>query len=289
MLPFSGGSSNGTSVKLESDPVSDERISHLLGSESNSHTLLKSSTTTPTSFAQMDEITPPNNNNNNNGPDDSSSIAPNSGMERCSPLSLLSRRLKKEEHDDISQDKVMRIYQEELSKLMNRKSDDFRLPREHFPGLFFPQFLPMDKHQDDFRLALDAYSRELAKINTVPNFANILAIQQQQHQQAALMLHHHHQQQQQQQQQAAAMAASSRSSEVQDLSLPKETTCSRQGSSNKCNGFDDNKDNTSETESSKAPSAFNLSVRPSTLNTATNCSSTGSSPLGKILECFHFF
>lgn len=47
--------------------------------------------------------------------------------------STLSKKLKKYENDDISQEKVMRIYQEELAKLMGRKIDDFRGPREGFP------------------------------------------------------------------------------------------------------------------------------------------------------------
>lgn len=41
------------------------------------------------------------------------------------------RRLKKYENDDIPQEKVVRIYQEELAKLMGRRVDDLR-PRE-FP------------------------------------------------------------------------------------------------------------------------------------------------------------
>jgi len=45
-----------------------------------------------------------------------------------------NRRLKKYENDDIPQEKVVRIYQEELAKLMGRRMDDsMRGPREHFP------------------------------------------------------------------------------------------------------------------------------------------------------------
>lgn len=47
--------------------------------------------------------------------------------------SNLSKKLKKYENDDIPQEKVMRIYQEELAKLMGRKIEDFRGHREGFP------------------------------------------------------------------------------------------------------------------------------------------------------------
>lgn len=46
-------------------------------------------------------------------------------------LDSQNRRLKKYENDDIPQEKVVRIYQEELAKLMGRRVDDLR-PRE-FP------------------------------------------------------------------------------------------------------------------------------------------------------------
>lgn len=47
--------------------------------------------------------------------------------------SSLNKRLKKYENDDISQEKVVRIYQEELVKLMGRRMEDIRIPREGFP------------------------------------------------------------------------------------------------------------------------------------------------------------
>lgn len=43
-----------------------------------------------------------------------------------------NRRLKKYENDDIPQEKVARIYQEELAKIMTRRVEDIR--REGFPG-----------------------------------------------------------------------------------------------------------------------------------------------------------
>lgn len=45
-------------------------------------------------------------------------------------LDSQNRRLKKYENDDIPQEKVVRIYQEELAKLMGRRVDDLRGPRE---------------------------------------------------------------------------------------------------------------------------------------------------------------
>lgn len=39
-----------------------------------------------------------------------------------------NRRLKKYENDDIPQEKVMKIYQEELAKLMGRRMEDMRNP-----------------------------------------------------------------------------------------------------------------------------------------------------------------
>lgn len=41
-------------------------------------------------------------------------------------LDSQGRRLKKYENDDISQEKVVRIYQQELAKLMGRKVEEYR-------------------------------------------------------------------------------------------------------------------------------------------------------------------
>lgn len=51
-----------------------------------------------------------------------------------SPFSreLQKQKLKKYENDDIPQEKVVKIYQEELAKLMGKRIEDFR--REPFPG-----------------------------------------------------------------------------------------------------------------------------------------------------------
>ncbi|KAJ4445329.1 hypothetical protein ANN_07134 [Periplaneta americana] len=80
-----------------------------------------------------------------------------------------NRRLKKYENDDIPQEKVVRIYQEELAKLMGRRMEDtMRGPREHFPSAGGGGGGgPMDRTQEEIRMALDAYHRELAKLNSV--------------------------------------------------------------------------------------------------------------------------
>lgn len=73
-------------------------------------------------------------------PEDSHSNDDSKSPQGCgSPFSRdssLNKRLKKYENDDISQEKVVRIYQEELAKLMSRRMEDFRGgPREGpFPG-----------------------------------------------------------------------------------------------------------------------------------------------------------
>ncbi|XP_065336946.1 homeobox protein cut isoform X4 [Cloeon dipterum] len=81
-----------------------------------------------------------------------------------------------------AQEKVARIYQEELAKLMGRRLEDSLRaaqggagqggPGQHFPSLLFPHFFGpagpaggMDRTHDEIRMALDAYHRELAKLN----------------------------------------------------------------------------------------------------------------------------
>ncbi|KAK9751950.1 CUT domain [Popillia japonica] len=98
-----------------------------------------------------------------------------------------NRKLKKYENDDIPQEKVVRIYQEEFAKLMGRRIEDMRSSRDVVHSMFLPQIFsgaPMDRTQDDIRAAIDAYHRELAKINVnqppgqLPNLG-LLALQQQ--------------------------------------------------------------------------------------------------------------
>ncbi|XP_043476898.1 homeobox protein cut-like isoform X10 [Leptopilina heterotoma] len=87
-------------------------------------------------------------------------------------LDSQNRRLKKYENDDIPQEKVVRIYHEELAKLMGRRVDDLRGPRDFLQSAMFPNFFSgtpglqgMERSQDEIRMALDAYHRELQKLN----------------------------------------------------------------------------------------------------------------------------
>lgn len=68
--------------------------------------------------------------------DDSKSPSQGQCPSPFSKDSSQNRRLKKYENDDIPQEKVVKIYQEELSKLMGRRAEDFKgaNPRDHFPG-----------------------------------------------------------------------------------------------------------------------------------------------------------
>lgn len=137
-------------------------------------------------------------------------------MQNASPMNSKdgspSRKVRKYENDDIPQEKVVRIYQEELAKIMGRRLEESmraggagpgglagaRGPGDQppFPGLLFPHFmeggaggLPLAaRSQDDIRLALDTYHRELAKLNMAPGMdgltppvglPGLLALQQQ--------------------------------------------------------------------------------------------------------------
>ncbi|XP_049277034.1 homeobox protein cut isoform X3 [Anopheles funestus] len=206
-------------------------------------------------------------------------------------------RPKKYDNDDISQDKIAKIYQEEFSKLM-------RSPRE-FPNLLFPHFLsggmpPMDRVQDDnLRMAFEAYHRELAKLQqnasaalpgmpNISNLPNFLALQ--------------HQQQQQQQQPSQPSTPSGQPStpsqpsqhattglnggSAQDLSLPKD----KQSSSSKLNGTISDAESDAdmsqkELDESMKHSAFSLvkpkPSEPSGICTpTTTASSAAPSPIG---------
>ncbi|KAG5894191.1 hypothetical protein JTB14_037755 [Gonioctena quinquepunctata] len=197
-------------------------------------------------------------------PEDSHSNEDSKSPHGCSsPFSRdssLNRRLKKYENDDISQEKVVRIYQEELAKLMRNREGGF------------PGGNTMDRAQDDIRIALDAYHRELAKLNQGQGPTqmpiSLLAIQQQ-----ALAHHHHQQQQQQQHQQHLLHHNQSTNGGVQDLSIPKDKM-------KMMNGVMDEKEKDDDAMSRHSGSAFSL-VRPKIEpGTQPNTGSTASSPLG---------
>ncbi|KAJ0172886.1 hypothetical protein K1T71_011062, partial [Dendrolimus kikuchii] len=187
-----------------------------------------------------------------------------------------NRRLKKYENDDIPQEKVVRIYQEELAKIMTRRVEDMRHSRDGFPGNFPPFFsggMPphMERPPEDIRMALEAYHRELAKIQpggnipnihnlpAMPPFPNLLALQQQAMQQA-------------QNQHMNGSGA------IQDLSLPKDKNA-------KLNGMtDSDKDRSMDAEEAirHAGSAFSL-VRPKLEPGQQSTGSSASSPLGNAI------
>ncbi|XP_045518179.1 homeobox protein cut isoform X7 [Pieris brassicae] len=239
-----------------SDGEGDERLAHILTEASH---MIK----TPTGQ--------PNN-------DDSSTLMSNedssSPRTQCpSPFSnkdsSQNRRLKKYENDDIPQEKVVRIYQEELAKIMTRRGEDMRHNREGFPGMFPPFFsggMPpqIERPPEDIRMALEAYHRELAKIQGgniplhnlpgIPPFPNLIALQQLQ-----------------------AQTHINGSGAVQDLSLPKDKNT-------KINGMtDSDKDKMDAEEAIRhAGSAFSL-VRPKLEPGQQSTGSSASSPLGNAI------
>ncbi|XP_050668298.1 homeobox protein cut isoform X5 [Leptidea sinapis] len=187
-----------------------------------------------------------------------------------------NRRLRKYENDDIPQEKVVRIYQEELAKIMTRRVEDMRhSSRDAYPGMFPPFFsggMPphIERPPEDIRMALEAYHRELAKIQpggNIPNlhnlpgmppFPNLMALQQQ-----AMQAQNQHM---------------NGSGAVQDLSLPKEKIA-------KMNGMtDSDKERSMDAEEAirHAGSAFSL-VRPKLEPGQQSTGSSASSPLGNAI------
>ncbi|XP_076256402.1 homeobox protein, cut isoform X4 [Rhynchophorus ferrugineus] len=250
---FSSSGKDGTmSFGRPDTDLTEERIAHILN-EANQFTQIKTESDTHSN-------------------EDSKS--PHGCSSPFSKDSSLNKRLKKYENDDISQEKVVRIYQEELAKLMTRG------PRDGFPqGMFLPQFFsngPMDR-TDDIRMALDAYQRELAKLNHSQQSAQVplglLALQQH-----ALAQHQQSQQAPQAMQNlpgAQSLVQQHSNGGVQDLSLPKDKA------SKMVNGMDDcNKDKDEDAMSRHSGSAFSL-VRPKLEpGTGPTGNSTASSPLG---------
>ncbi|XP_019759281.2 homeobox protein cut isoform X3 [Dendroctonus ponderosae] len=262
LIPKKGKDGSIPFGRPESD-FNEERLAHIL-TESNP-------------FAQIKTESDTHSNEDSKSPHGCSSP--------FSKDSSLNKRLKKYENDDISQEKVVRIYQEELAKLMGRRMEDMRSPREGFPaGIFLPQFFssnPMDR-SDEIRMALDAYHREIAKLNQnqapgqIP--LGLLALQQQ-----ALAQHQQNQQQNQHSLQGGTgcqpmgqQVFQSSNGGVQDLSLPKDKM-------KLMNGLDDMKEKDEDSMSRHSGSAFSL-VRPK-LEPGTGASgnSTASSPLGNAI------
>lgn len=129
--------------------------------------------------------------------------------------------------------------------------------------MFFPQLFsggPMDRTQEEIRMALDAYHREIAKLNQVQNPGqmpnlSLLALQQQ------------------------ALAQSQNhplNGGVQDLSLPKEKTKIE-------NGIGDKEKDDDRNSSGSAFSLVRPKIEPGTACTPQTTSSTTSSPLGNAI------
>ncbi|XP_026740691.1 homeobox protein cut isoform X4 [Trichoplusia ni] len=252
LIPKKVGTKDGTgSVYGRPEGEGDDRLAHAIMNEAH---LMK----TP--------IGPPNNDDSRSC-EDSSSPRTQCPSPFSNKESSQNRRLKKYENDDIPQEKVARIYQEELAKIMTRRVEDIR--REGFPGGGMPPH--MERPPEDIRMALEAYHRELAKIQpagNIPNlhnlpgmppFPNLLALQQQAMQQA-------------QNQQMNGSGA------VQDLSLPKDKNA-------KMNGMtDSDKERAMDAEEAirHAGSAFSL-VRPKLEPGQQSTGSSASSPLGNAI------
>lgn len=145
--------------------------------------------------------------------------------------------------------------------------------------MFLPQFFsnaPIDR-SEEIRMALDAYHREIAKLNQSQSAAplGLLALQQQ-----ALAQHQQNQHQNQQSMQAVQggppMGQQSSNGGVQDLSLPKDKM-------KMVNGMEDMKEKDEDSMSRHSGSAFSL-VRPKIEpGTGASGNSTASSPLGNAI------
>ncbi|XP_028026944.1 homeobox protein cut isoform X2 [Bombyx mandarina] len=255
LIPKKVGTKDGTPGPGfgRSEGEGDDRLAHMLSEASH---LMK----TPTGH---------HNNDDSRSNEDSSSPRTQCLSPFSNKDSSQNRRLKKYENDDIPPDKVVRIYHEELAKIMTRRVEDMRHSRDSFPGSGMAPH--MERPPEDIRMALEAYHRELAKLQpgtNIPNlhnlpgmppFPNLLALQQQAIQQA-------------QNQHMNGSGA------IQDLSLPKDKTM-------KMNGMtDSDKDKPLDAEEAirHAGSAFSL-VRPKLEPGQQSTGSSASSPLGNAI------
>lgn len=88
-----------------------------------------------------------------------------------SPLSRDGRpRIQRKlENDDISQEKVSKLYHDEFLKLLSRPQEPpVPLPRDpQYPGLLLPflgQSLLFNRSPEEMKMAFDAYHQELSKL-----------------------------------------------------------------------------------------------------------------------------
>ncbi|XP_031626456.1 homeobox protein cut isoform X4 [Contarinia nasturtii] len=236
----------------DDNSMGDDRIAHILSEASS---MMKPSL--GGSQSQM-SLSQQQHNDDSRSNDDLDSLHNQS----LSPFSKDARRMRKYDSDDISREKMARIYQEELAKLMTRDA---------FPNSLFPQFLSggmppvpstatSQMPEDNIRMALEAYYRELAKLQqsggNIPNFPNLpglLALQQQ-----AL-------------------------NGAQDLSLKKEQQAQAQANkSQKLNGQHSGSEEKDNDDGRNSLSAFNMvraKPEPGTTPTTT-ASSAAPSPIG---------
>ena len=117
-----GGSGAGSVAGIPSTPqeMSEERIAHMLSESGHMQAALSRQSETEAS-----------NDADSKSPSRLNCPSP-FGKDRASSVDSQNRRLKKYENDDIPQEKVARIYQEELAKIMGRRVEDMRGPRD-FP------------------------------------------------------------------------------------------------------------------------------------------------------------
>ncbi|XP_059622161.1 homeobox protein cut isoform X3 [Phlebotomus argentipes] len=247
LIPKKGKDSAMPPYGRPEDSMTDERIAHILSEASN---LMKTpGQQPPMSQSSMGHQEDTHSNEDSKSPH-------NQCTSPFSKDSSQNRRLKKYENDDIPQEKVARIYHEELSKLMKVA------PRDGFSSFLFPHFFsggmpPMSQIQDEsLRMTFEAYQRELVKLQqsgaNLPNFPNIPNLP------SLLALQQH-----------ALNGA-------QDLSLPKEKQLKMNGQQSSEAGHDKDSD-----DARHSGSAFSL-VRPKqeSASTPTTTASSAPSPLG---------
>ncbi|XP_050690230.1 homeobox protein cut-like isoform X3 [Eriocheir sinensis] len=138
------------------ETVTEERIQHILSEAS------RAMTSGPPQPGQQDQ-------------DSRSTDSKSPASSTHSPSSPLTRdarpRMRKIGNDDMPEEKVARIYQDELMKLMSRPQEPpLPLPRDpQYPGILFPflgQTLLFNRSHEEVKMALDAYHQELGKLQS---------------------------------------------------------------------------------------------------------------------------
>ncbi|KAG5673046.1 hypothetical protein PVAND_003123 [Polypedilum vanderplanki] len=233
----------------ESEGMTDERIQHILTEASSM--IQKSSP----QQNQPNSSLPQQLKNNSSNIEDTHSIEDSKSPPNCT--SPFSKRMKKYENDDISEDKLQKIYQDEFQKLMARGQ------RDAFPGLLFPHFFSAASGMppladENLRLALEMYQREFSKLQQqsgaagLPNFTNNLT--------NLLALQHHQ---------------ALNGSPIQDLSIPKDAKIS----GNKSNGYSGSECDPKDLEESMRSAFSMVKPKPEPTSTPTTTASSAPSPV----------